>query len=232
MLAADIRSGAVKLLMLAGLTALFLLAPTTHASAQIIDLIDEAVKYALEEADLAIQQAQTQALYLQNTEKALENQMTGGLLGDIGGWVQDQEDLYRGYYQELWQVKAAFTSYSRVAQLIQRQEQLVRDYRQAVSAVQRDPHFSPTEVTLMLHVYSGILNASIRNVSQLAAVINSFVTQMDDAGRLRIIDETAAAVDRNYADLHGYSQENSLLSLQRARDEGDIQTVKALYGLP
>jgi conjugation system TraG family ATPase len=232
MLAADIRSGAVKLLMLVGLTALFLLAPTTHASAQIIDLIDEAVKYALEEADLAIQQAQTQALYLQNTEKALENQMTGGLLGDIGDWVQDEEDLYRGYYQELWQVKAAFTSYSRVVQLIQRQEQLVRDYQQAVSAVQRDPHFSPAEVTLMLHVYSGILNASIRNVSQLVTVVNSFVAQMDDAGRLRIIDETAAAVDRNYADLHGYSQENSLLSLQRARDEGDIQTVKALYGLP
>jgi hypothetical protein len=231
MLAADIRSGAVKLLMLAGLTAVFLLAPRPRASAQLIDIIDEAVKYALEEADLAIQKAQTQALYLQNTEKALENQMAGGLLDDIGGWVQDQEALYSGYYQELWQVKTAFTSYTKVAQLIERQEQLVRDYQQATAIVQRDPHFSPAEVAHMLHVYSGILNASIRNVAQLGTVINSFVTQMDDAGRLRIIDETAVGIDLNYADLHAYSQENSLLSLQRAKDEGDIQTVKALYGL-
>jgi hypothetical protein len=84
----------------------------------------------------------------------------------------------------------------------------------------------------MLNVYGGILHASIRNTKQLAAVIQSFVTQMDDAGRLRIIDEAAAKIDRNYTELRQYNQENTLLSLQRAKDEGEIQTIKALYGIP
>ena len=83
----------------------------------------------------------------------------------------------------------------------------------------------------MLRVYSGILNASIRNTGQLALVIQSFVTRMDDAGRLRIIDETGVAIDRNYADLQQYSQQNTLLSMQRAKELGDIETVKALYGI-
>ena len=83
----------------------------------------------------------------------------------------------------------------------------------------------------MLNVYGGILNASIRNTAQLATVIKSFVTQMDDAGRLHIIDETAAGIDRNFADLQQYTQQNTLLSLQRAKDEGEIQTIKALYGI-
>jgi hypothetical protein len=230
-LAAEIRSGAVKLLLTAAIAAAFLLLPNGRASAQIIDVIDEAVKYALEEADLKIQQAQTETLYLQNAEKALENDMTGGLLDDITDWVQDQDQLFAAYYQELWQVKTAFTGFSKVTSLIERQAQLVKEYQQATTTVQQDPHFSAAEVTHILNVYGGILKASIRNTAQLATVIKSFVTQMDDAGRLHIIDETAAGIDRNYADLQQYTQQNTLLSLQRAKDEGDIQTIKALYGI-
>jgi hypothetical protein len=55
---------------------------------------------------------------------------------------------------------------------------------------------------------------------------------MNDADRLHLIDQTAAGIDRNYADLHEYTQQNSLLSLQRAKDQSDIQTIKALYGIP
>ena len=56
-----------------------------------------------------VEDLQTQTIALQDAEKALENSMAGGLLDDITGWVQDQEDLYGGYYQELWQVKSALT---------------------------------------------------------------------------------------------------------------------------
>ena len=157
--------------------------------------------------------------------------MAGDLLDDITGWAQQEEELFSDYYKELWQVKSALTTYGKIEQLIERQAQLVAAYQQATTTVQRDPHFSAAELSQMLRVYSGILDASIRNTSQLALVIKSFVTQMDDAGRLRIIDETGAAIDRNYADLQQYTQQNTLLSLQRAKELGDIETVKALYGI-
>jgi conjugation system TraG family ATPase len=230
-LAADIRAGVVQLLMAAVFVAVFLLMPNGRASAQIIDIVEEAVKEVLEQADLKIQELQTEVLYLQDAEKTAENSMTGGLLDDITGWVQQQESLYSEYYNELWQVKTAFSTYSKVTTLIERQAQLVRDYQRAISAVRQDPHFSTAEVSHMLNVYGGILEESIRNTGQLALVINAFVTQMDDAGRLRIIDETAAGIDRNYADLQQYTQQNTLLSMQRAKDEQDIQTIKILYGL-
>jgi conjugation system TraG family ATPase len=230
-LAADIRSGAVKLLLALLFTAGLLLAPQGRASAQLLDIIDEAIKAALEAADLRLQQLQTQTLWLQNTQKELENSMTGGLLDDITGWVRQQEELYQEYYAELWQVKGAFTTFSRTRAVIDRQVQLVRGLQQATAAVTSDPHFSATELTHILHVYNGILDASIRNVSRLAGVIGSFATQMDDAGRLRIIDETAGDIDRNYTALQAYTQENRLLSLQRAKDQADIQTIRALYGI-
>ncbi len=231
-LAADIRSGVVKLLMAAVICCAFLLAPNGHASAQIIDLVEDAIKEALEQADLQIQRVQTATIELQTAEKALENDMAGGLLDDITGWVQDEEDLYGAYYQELWEVKTVLSNYSRVEQLFQRQVQLVKDYEQATAAVRGDTHFNAAELQHILAVYDGILTESIRNTGELALVIESFATQMDDAGRLRIIDETAGRIDRNYTDLREYTQENTVISLERAKDEADIQTIKSLYGIP
>jgi hypothetical protein len=54
---------------------------------------------------------------------------------------------------------------------------------------------------------------------------------MNDAGRLRIIDETGGDIDRNYRDLAQFSQQGYLLSLQRSQGENDILATKALYGI-
>ena len=139
-LAADIRSGAIKWLIAFVLAASFLLVPNGHTSAQINEIIDAAVKKVLVAADLAVQRLQTQTLALQTAQKELENSMQDGLLGDIAGWVPQQENLYQTYYQSLWQVKSVFTAYSKVKDLVQRQSQLVNEYNRAQSAIRQNRH--------------------------------------------------------------------------------------------
>jgi hypothetical protein len=230
-LAADIRSGAIKWLMAIVLCASFLLAPDGRASAQIIDLIDAAVKKVLITADLAVQRLQTQTLVLQTAQKELENSMQDGLLGDITGWVSQQENLYQTYFQSLWQVKSVLTTYSKVKYLVQRQSQLVHQYNQAQSAIHQDQHFSVGELAYISSVYDGLLNEGIRNTTQLAQVMGNFLTQMDDAARLRTIDETAARIDRNYNAFRNFTQQTTLLSLQRSKDAAEIQSIQNLYGI-
>jgi hypothetical protein len=157
--------------------------------------------------------------------------MQDGLLDDITGWVQRQETLYSDYFQELWQVKSAITSYSKVSHLIQRQAQLISEYQQGWSAIKKDPHFSTAELGYMANFYTSILDESTRNIGQLTLAIKAFVTQMDDAARLRLIDETSDRIDRNYVQLRRFTQENTLLSLQRAKDGQDLQTIRTLYGI-
>jgi conjugation system TraG family ATPase len=229
-LARNIRSGAVRLFLVLGL--LFLQKPASAQVLEIVDLINAAVKKVIVAADLEVQRLQTQTIALQDAEKALENSMAGDLLGDITDWVQQQEQLYGAYYQELWQVKSALSTYSKTMTLIDRQAQLLQEEQQDWAAVQRDPHFTVAELNHIVSVYNGILTQSIRNVQQIKLVIQSFVTQMDDAGRLTIIDETSRNMDVNFQDLREFTQENSLLSLQRAKDENDVLAIKALYNLP
>jgi hypothetical protein len=217
------------------LCGLGVLVPQGQASAQAVDIISLATavaKKVIEAADLKIQELQTETIELQNAEKELENNMTGGLLDDITGWVQQQESLYGEYYQELWQVKSALSTYSKTATLIQRQVQLVKEEQQDWAAVQQDPHFSVAELNHIGTVYSAIISESSRNIQQIEQVIATFVTQMDDANRLQLIDQTSASIDGNYQDLRTFTQENSLLSLQRAKDEADVLTIKSLYNIP
>ena len=234
-LAAAIRSGAVKFLLAFAFTGLLTVIPTSHSSAQVVEiaqLIIDAAKKVIMAADLEVQRLQTETIALQNAEKELENDMAGDLLGNITDWVQDQEGLFQQYYQELWQVKSALSTYSRTATLIQRQVALVREEQQDWAAVQKDPHFSAAELSHIGTVYSSILSESSRNIQQIQQVITAFVTQMDDASRLRLIDETSKGIDGNQQDLRAFTQQNALLSLQRAKDEGDILTIQSLYNIP
>jgi len=91
----------------------------------------------------------------------------------------------------------------------------------------RNPDMTP----YALAVLAGIAGQSAQNIQRLTLVVTSLLTQMDDAARLRLIDETGNDIDRNYSDLAQFSQQSFLLSVQRARDANDIAVTKALYGI-
>lgn len=204
------------------------------AGAQILDIvqiIQEAVKKVIVAVDLEVERLQTQTIGLQNAEKAVENAMDLSELNDITSWVQQQKDLFAEYYNELWQVKNALATYEEVKAMIEKQAQIVGGFKQAYSILGQDPHFSAAEVSHLYAVLSGIATQSAQNINRLTLVITGLLTQMNDAGRLRIIDETGADIDRNYRDLAQFSQQNYLLSLQRARDENDVAATRALYGI-
>ena len=63
-------------------------------------------------------------------------------------------------------------------------------------------------------------------------MINSLATEMTDAARLAMISHADQAVSTNLADLRTFTHQNKVLSLQRAKDDSEIQTLRQLYGLP
>jgi hypothetical protein len=202
------------------------------AQIPIVGIIGEAAKKAVMAIDLHVQELQNETLALQEAQKELENQMHLYELAAITDWLNQQKELYAGYYQELWQVKTVISDFSRVADMLSKQGQIAAAFKQMQTALAQDGHFSATEVTTMNSTLTGIVNACVRNISQLELAIRALVTQMHDADRLRIIDEAGDGVDRNYADLQEFYQRSLLLSLERARDQQDVAATKALYGLP
>ncbi|KAA9038698.1 conjugal transfer protein TraI [Ginsengibacter hankyongi] len=209
----------------------FLLGMTASAQDPILDVIKAGIKKAIIAVDLKIQRLQTKTIWLQNAQKVIENAMSELKLGQITDWVQKQKDLYQDYFDELWKVKDVLSYYHRIKEITQQEVSLVKQYHSAWNGVRQDGHFTANELLYIGQVYTGILAESVKNLDQLALVINSFTTQMTDAKRLEIINKAADGMQQNYDDLVQFNSRNIGISLQRSRDENDINVVKLLYGI-
>jgi hypothetical protein len=203
------------------------------ADAQFIvgSVISSTVGRVIRAIDLHVQSLQNQTIWLQNAQKALENQLSKLKLTEISDWSQKQKDLFSSYYQELWQIKTSIAYYSRISEMTQKQVALVNSYNQAWNLLKADKHFTADELTYMSNVYSGILQESVKDLDQILLVINPNKTQMPDAKRMEIINKSADHMDSNYNDIQQFNNQNEILSLQRASDENEVITLKKYYGI-
>jgi hypothetical protein len=195
------------------------------------EVIKLTITKVIKAIDLKVQRMQNKTIWLQNAQKVLENQLSRLRLSEISGWTGQQQQLYSGYYNELWKIKSVITYYQRIKDLTVKQVALVSEYNRAWGMLRQDKHFSPTELSVMQNVYSGILAASVQNLDQILLVVNSDKTQMTDEQRLELINQAGDHLDDNYSDLHRFNTQNQVLSLQRSKELGDTQTTKMLYGI-
>jgi len=219
------------ILPLSATTILVALPSGANAQLAIAEVIKAAIKKVIKAIDLKVQRLQNNTIWLQNAQKVVENQLSKFKLDEISDWTEKQRKLYAGYYEELVKVKAMIAAYQRIKDLTETQTGIVKEYQWATALFNKDKHFTADELAHMQEVYKGILEASIKNLDQVFMVINSFKTQMSDAKRLELIDEAAARMDYNYADLRQFNQQNITLSIQRSKSQLEVKTLKEVYGI-
>lgn len=229
------RGGFMKKYMVAlplsAMTLFVALPSEANAQIAIVEVIKAGVKKVIKAVDLKVQRLQNETIWLQNAQKVLDNQLSKLKLTEIADWTEKQKELYSQYYNELWQIKSAIAYYKRIKDLTEKQVAIVDEYKWAWGLFGKDKHFTPEELTYMETVYSGILDASIKNLDQILLVVNSFKTQMSDAKRLEIINDAADQMDINYSDLKKFNSQNIALSIQRAKSLDEVATLKEIYGI-
>ncbi len=210
------------------LVAMFCVHTQSHAQ---LGIITGLIKKVIRAIDLQVQRLQTQTIWLQDAQRVVENTMHQLKLTDIANWSDKQKSLYENYYNELWTVKNLIGGYQKVKDIITKQTQMVAAYKQASNLFHQDSHFNASELDYMEHVYSGIIDESLKNLEQVYLVVSSFSTQMSDAKRLELIEAASKKIDGNYNDIKQFNNQNIKLSLQRAKDLNDVNTIKQLYGI-
>lgn len=203
----------------------------TKAQIPILEIIKAGVKKVIKAVDLKIQRLQNKTVWLQNAQKVLENKMSKLKLTEISDWANKQKELYAKYFDELWKVKNAISSYQSVKDIIHKQVQLVHEYSKAFNLSKQDKNFTAEELNYMQQVYTGILDESLKNIGQIQLVINVFATQMTDAKRMEIIHAAGDNIEQNITDLRQFNQQNIIISLQRSKEKNDVNVVRKLYGI-
>ena len=212
------------------LAVLLTIAPTQRSYA-IWGIVTAAVKKVVKAMDIQVQRLQNRTIALQNAQKALENVMSKLRLEEISDWTERQKVLYQDYFAELWKVKSAIAYYRRISDIVQLQAAIVQEYRRAFSLLRQDRHFTPDEIDHIYTVYSNIIAESLKNVEDVLAVANSFTVQMNDAERLKIIDDAALRVEGHYSTLRRFTRRTVGISLERATTVRDAEKIKELYGI-
>jgi hypothetical protein len=210
-----------------------LISPIQKAKAQFVigEVIKLTVTKVIKAIDLKVQRMQNKTIWLQNAQKVIENQMSKTRLTEISGWTEQQKQLYGNYYTELWKIKSAISNYQRIKDITMKQAALVSEYRLAWNLFRQDSHFKPQELSYMQQVYSGILDASVKNLDEIMLVVSPAKTQMTDEQRLELINHASDHLDENYNDLHEFNNQGIRLSLGRSKDLNDTQSIKKLYGI-
>jgi hypothetical protein len=193
-----------------------------NAQAQ-IPVIGTIIAKVIKAIDLKIQKIQNQTLWLQNAQKTLENNLHQLKLVEITSWSQKQRDLYASYFDELWKVKNAITTYGRVKYIISKQAMLVSEYKAAITGSGQDISFTK--------VCSGILSESLKNLDGLQMVISTGSMQLSDAGRLEIIHNADSKMNELLTDLRQFVAFNNSAVEQRSMEQNDINRIKKIYGL-
>ncbi|MGB8190830.1 MAG: conjugal transfer protein TraI [Chitinophagaceae bacterium] len=221
-----------KIAVIAVTVVCFLLPVKSYSQTVILDIIKAATTKVIRAIDLRIQRLQNKTIDLQNIQKEIENKLSKLKLDEIAEWTKKQKEIYQQYFDELWQVKSVIAYYKRVTEIIQQQKNLVSEYKRAWTRLQQDKNFSRKELDFIYSIYSGILDASVKNLDQVLLVVESWTLQMSDADRLEILNSASDEIEENLADLRAFTNQNIQISLRRTRDVQELQALKKLYGLP
>jgi hypothetical protein len=149
--------------------------------------------------------------------------------GTISSISKGNFDLHNVFLTGLMGVSPAVRNYVRVAEIISQQARLVSEYKLNYQRFRQSGSFSPEELSYMSNVYSRLTNQSLNDLDELTTILSAGKLRMSDADRLKAIDRLYANSTDQLGFLRSFNRQGMVLSLQRAKDQNDIQTLQKLY---
>lgn len=140
-------------------------------------------------------------------------------------------NLHKAFLDGLLEVSPTVRNYRRVADIVNDQLTLVKEYRNAYDRFRQDNNFNTDEIGYIAKVYDNLLKESLRNLDELLTVITAGKARMSDDERLQAIDNIYSDMQDKLMFLQHFNNKTTILAVQRAKERNDAQTIKKIYGL-
>lgn len=140
-------------------------------------------------------------------------------------------NLHKSFLDGLLQVSPAVKKYRRIADIINYQVRIVKEYKAAFARFKEDEQFTTDEIDYMGKVYKNLFEVSLKSIDELAMVITAGKLRMSDDERLQAIDRIYASIEDQYAFLKDFNGNTSMLSLQRKSEQVQIEMSRRIYGI-
>lgn len=140
-------------------------------------------------------------------------------------------NTHKAFLDGLMEVSPAVKKYKRITDIINYQIRIAKEYKLAFNRVKEGKQFTADEIDYLGKVYSNLFNESLKSLDELSMIITSGKLRMSDDERLQAIDKIYQAVEDQYSFLKDFTNNTSMLSLQRKSEQAQIEMSRRLYGL-
>ncbi|MGN6493168.1 MAG: TerB family tellurite resistance protein [Agriterribacter sp.] len=146
----------------------------------------------------------------------------------VSAIAQGNFSIHELFLDGLMQVNPAIRKYRRVADILDYQLKLVKEYKEALRAFRSSGHFSPEELDYLGQVYENLIDRSLTSLDALATVITSSKLRMSDAERIGAIDRIYKDVSDQLGFLRYFNNETRLLGVNRTANAKETEALKKL----
>ncbi|MCK9639209.1 MAG: TerB family tellurite resistance protein [Prolixibacteraceae bacterium] len=198
--------------------------------------------FSLPMANKASAQADEIAQLLLNVEKLAQfkqilsdmkkgYEILSGGYNTIRDLSQGNFSLHKTFLDALMEVSPSVKNYKRVADIINYQVILVKEYKSAFNRFKRDRNFNQQELAYLGRVYDNLFEQSLNNLDNLVTIITANQLRMSDDERLGAIDRIFADMQDKLMFLRHFNNNTTVLALQRAKERNDANTMRLIYGI-
>ncbi len=140
-------------------------------------------------------------------------------------------NLHKDYFNSLKTVNSTIKNYSRVADIIAMQLNIVKVYKEAAKQVKQSSSFNGDESSYINGVFEKLMDDCTKVVDELIVITTGGQLEMKDDERLRRIDALYTDMQDKYTFIQSFSKEAKLLEASRIEEQNDIQSIRALNGI-
>ena len=149
--------------------------------------------------------------------------------GEVESIAHGNFSLHSAFLNSLEAISPEVRKYGRIADIIADQASIVSEGKAALSQFNASGHFSAAELVYLNQVFSGLLTQSVDNLTTLANILTANRLRMSDDERLRMIDHLYNDTNSKLIFLRDLDSRVSVLDLQRAKAERDVQMLQKLF---
>lgn len=152
-------------------------------------------------------------------------------LNTISSIKKGDLNLHTDYFNSFKNISRGVGTYGRVADIIRLQLEIVLLHKKGISQIRQGSRFTADETGYVEKVYSNLLVQTANIMDELIQVTTAGKLEMKDDERLKRIDSLYAEMQ----DLQGFAQaffsQAQVLSIQRLKEQHDIQTSRLINGV-
>ncbi|ALM50821.1 hypothetical protein AMR72_15440 [Flavobacterium psychrophilum] len=143
--------------------------------------------------------------------------------------TQGNFSLHEAFLDALLEVSPTVRNYKRIAEIIEMQIKLIQEQGNAFGRFQGSGNFNGDELSYIGRVYDNLVEKSLRNLDELLVVITAGQARMSDNERLEAIDRIYEDMQDKLLFLRDFSNNTTVLSVQRAKEHQDVQKMEDLH---